>query len=454
MAEKIFRIVAVIGRGMGERKRHYTDHPLVIRAAEEVVSLLNDHWFASGVSEIRVRIADTALIDDGTKVYGPIAVPQPLAHLMKSLRLNGLSLKKGVSVTDFKKFFDISALRSPLLRNINDAQQFFDSYHLYNIKVGIRREDEGLRRTQALDPRSNENAQQKSALFYQELADIVGHCFFQAAGGKPLPLAKIRTSCVSLLGTIRDHCSEAMQYLAYGDTKRYTIAHSLRVAALVLRVGVSLKLPQEDLLAAGSAALLHDIGMSRIPWTILEQEGPLSEEDWQLIFDHPRCGLEILMAQTGISECDLAGCWGHHQRFDGGGYPPLPGWGEHHPVAKLLHVCDIFEALTSPRPYQRLLTPKDAYRLMKDDQGNCDPKLLAALIASLGLYPPGSYVRLSDKRLGVVMAVGAAIDRPRLRIISTAFGEPLFAHEQYELALEAPNHAELSVEELLLDYAG
>jgi hypothetical protein len=52
------------------------------------------------------------------------------------------------------------------------------------------------------------------------------------------------------------------------------------------------------------------------------------------------------------------------------------------------------------------------------------------------------------------MAVGAAIDRPRLRIISIAFGEPLFAHEQYELALEAPNHQELSVEELLLDYAG
>jgi HD-GYP domain-containing protein (c-di-GMP phosphodiesterase class II) len=182
-----------------------------------------------------------------------------------------------------------------------------------------------------------------------------------------------------------------MQYLAYADTKRYTIAHSVRVAALVLQVGVSLKLPQEDLLAAGSAALLRDIGMSRIPWPILEQEEPLSEEEWKLIFDHPRCGLEILMAQTGISECDLAGCWGHYQRFDGGGYPPLPGWAEHHPVATLLHVCDVFEALTSPRPYQRLLTtPKDAYRLMQDDQCNCDPNLLAALIASLGLYPPVS----------------------------------------------------------------
>lgn len=454
MAEKIFKIVAVIGRGMELRRCYYTDHPLVIRAAEEVVSLLNEHWLVRGVAEISVLIADTALIEDGTTVYGPIVVPQPVMHLIKSLGCSGFSLKKGVSVADFKKFFDISALRSPLLRSISDAQKFFDSYRLSNIQVVIRREEGDTRRTQAADTRTHENAQQQSALFYQELVDIVSNCFSQGAEGKSLPLAKIRISCVSLLGAIRSHCAEAMQYLAYGETKRYTIAHSLRVAALALHVGVFLKLPQEELLAAGNAALLHDIGMSRIPWSILEQDGALSEQEWQLIFNHPCQGLEILMAQKSISAGELAGCWGHHQRFDGGGYPPLPGWAEHHLVAKLLHVCDVFEALTSPRPYQRLLSPKEAYRLMKDDRGNCDPKLLAALIASLGIYPPGSYVRLNDKRLGVVMAVGGAIDRPRLKIISTAFGEPLFANEQYELALEAPNHENLSIEELLPDYAG
>lgn len=453
MAEKIIKIVSVISRGMEQRKRHYTDHPLVIRAAEEVVSLLNDYWLARGVAEISIRIADTALIDDGMTVYGPIAVPQPLAQMIKSLGCSGISLKKGVSTADFKKFFDISVLRSPLLRSIGDAQQFFDSCHINNIKVIIRQKED-TRRIQAVGPRKNEYVQQQAALFYQPLADIVAHCFSQAGEGKPLALAKVRTSCVSLLEAIKSHCAEAMQYMAYSDTRRYTIAHSLRVAALALHLGVCLKWSHEDLLATGRAALLHDIGMSRIPWPILEQGGPLSEEEWRHIFDHPRHGLEMLMSQSGISECDLAGCWGHHQRFDGGGYPPLPGWAEHHPVAMLLHVCDVFEALTAPRPYQRLLAPKDAYRLMKDDRGSCDPKLLAALVASLGLYPPGSYVRLSDKRLGVVMAEGAAIDRPLLKIISTAFGEPLFAHEQYELALEAPNHEQLSVEELLLGYAG
>ncbi len=454
MAEKIFTLVAVIGRGMEQRKRHYTDHPLVIRAAEEVVSLLNDHWLASGVAEIRVRISDSALIDDGTTVYGPIAAPQALSHLMKSLRCSGFSLKKGVSAADFKKFFDISALRSSLLRSIGDAQQFFDSCHIHNIKLVIRQEEEDdTRRAEAEDPRISEGAQQQSILLYQGLTDIISHCFSQAAVEKPLALAKMRTSCVSLLGAIKRHSAEAMQYLAYGDTKSYTVAHSLRVASLAIHVGVSLKWPQEDLLAACSAALLHDIGMSRIPQAIIEQEGSLSEEAWQVIFDHPRRGVEILMAQKNISEFELAGCWGHHQRYDGGGYPPLPRWAEHHPVAALLHVCDVFEALTAPRPYQRPLAPKDAYRLIKDDRGNCDPNFLAALIASLGLYPPGSYVRLNDKRLGVVMAAGGAIHRPRLKVISTAFGEPLFAHEQYELALEAPNHEELSVEELLLGYA-
>jgi HD-GYP domain-containing protein (c-di-GMP phosphodiesterase class II) len=173
---------------------------------------------------------------------------------------------------------------------------------------------------------------------------------------------------------------------------------------------------------------------------------------FQVIRDHPRAGVEILLEQKDISELDLAACWGHHLRYDGGGYPKQPEWAVRHPVTALLQICDVFEALTAVRPYKAALDPQGAYTIMLADKGAFHPGLMAAFISMVGLYPPGTYVKLSDKRVGMVTEVSEYIDRPKVIVISSKIGESLGEDDQYLLNLSDKQQQAVSVDQLLLDY--
>jgi putative nucleotidyltransferase with HDIG domain len=255
-----------------------------------------------------------------------------------------------------------------------------------------------------------------------------------------------------MLRYIQSSFADVMQYVHYPDYDSYTVGHSVRVASLAVYIGTRLDWAEKDLLAIGTAGLLHDIGKSRIPDQILLKKGPLNEEEFAIVRDHPRVGVEILLEQKGVSTLDLAACWGHHLRHDGGGYPNQPAWAVRHPVTALLQICDVFEALTAVRPYKLALEPQEAYGIMLADRGAFHPGLLATFIAVVGLYPPGTYVRLSDRRLGLVTEASDQLDRPKVKIITSAYGEPLYIKEQYEIALSDRKYQELSVEKLLLDY--
>lgn len=162
---------------------------------------------------------------------------------------------------------------------------------------------------------------------------------------------------------------------------------------------------------------------------------------------HPETGARILLDNGERSALIMAATWGHHLRHDGGGYPRRPAWHLPGVVAELVHVCDVFEALTARRPYKRPLSPACAFGFMLGDIDGFHPRLLAALIEVLGLYPPGSEVRLSDGRRAVVVTRGKALDRPRVRATHDQGGVPL-AHE-LQPALDLDRAPDLSVTELL-----
>lgn len=83
----------------------------------------------------------------------------------------------------------------------------------------------------------------------------------------------------------------------------------------------------------------------------------------------------------------LASAWGHHIRYDGGGYPKPPPWAVYSHVTALLHICDVFEALTAVRPYKPSISPLSAFGIMAQDKGDFDPALFFAFVSALGIYP-------------------------------------------------------------------
>jgi HD-GYP domain-containing protein (c-di-GMP phosphodiesterase class II) len=133
----------------------------------------------------------------------------------------------------------------------------------------------------------------------------------------------------------------------------YTFTHVTNVASfatlLAERVGFTDPAEREQITAG---ALLHDIGKRFIPATLLTKKGTLSDAEWKTIREHPQRGYEDLCEREDLSEGQLMMIYSHHERIDGQGYPVGLLGHEIHPWARLLAVVDVFDAITSPRPYR------------------------------------------------------------------------------------------------------
>ncbi len=286
-------------------------------------------------------------------------------------------------------------------------------------------------------------------LVFQALFDVVAGAHGDALQGHLLDLDGARAAGEHLMRYAESSFTDIAQLVDYPDHDTYTVGHSVRVATLAVHVGDYLELPPERLLELSSAALLHDVGKSKVPEEILYKPSRLDRKEIEIIRAHAQMGAEILLEQKTASPLDLAGAYGHHVRHDGGGYPERPAWVVRDPLVALLQICDVFEALTAVRPYKAALLPRAAFEIMIGDKGAFDPALLRAFIRALGLYPPGNRVRLSDGRQGVVVARGPRVDAPRVRVTHDAAGQYLPEADQPLIDLGTADGGTLTVRALV-----
>jgi putative nucleotidyltransferase with HDIG domain len=210
------------------------------------------------------------------------------------------------------------------------------------------------------------------------------------------------------------------------DVDRFTVGHSVRVALLALQVARGLGATRSQLVRVGSAALLHDIGKSKIPQEILWKQGALTPDEWQVMAQHPRLGAQILLEQnTDVDPCTLGAAFCHHMGNNGRGYPkpslPILPSG----ISRLVRVCDVFEALTAVRPYKKALTPIEAYAVMFRNVDGFDPVWLRRFARTLGLFPVGTRVELDDGAHAIVTAQTDHFERPVVRLLTGPAGGDL-----------------------------
>ncbi|MDN5325356.1 MAG: hypothetical protein PWP41_51 [Moorella sp. (in: firmicutes)] len=155
----------------------------------------------------------------------------------------------------------------------------------------------------------------------------------------------------------------------------FTYRHSLGVARLALNLARVYGMDQEECQAIYAGALIHDVGKITIANALLIKKGPLTREEWLIIKNHPRAGVELLAA-TGISHRILELIAYHHERWDGGGYNGLKGLDI--PLgARIIALADAFEAMTSQRPYQQSRTLPNALAEVENNAGTqFDPELV------------------------------------------------------------------------------
>ena len=183
----------------------------------------------------------------------------------------------------------------------------------------------------------------------------------------------------------------------------YTYMHSVAVCALMTALAKQLGLDDTSVKQAGLAGLLHDLGKAAIPLEILNKPGALTDEEFKLVKLHPEKGHALLLEAGITDEVTLDVCLHHHEKMDGSGYPHRLMGDKISLFAKMGAICDVYDAVTSNRPYKSGWEPGESLKKMASWKGHFDLEILKAFVKSVGIYPIGSVVLLKSNRLGVVV---------------------------------------------------
>ena len=214
----------------------------------------------------------------------------------------------------------------------------------------------------------------------------------------------------------------------------YTYMHSVAVCALMVALAKAMKLPGPVVREAGLSGLLHDIGKAKIPLEILNKPSSLTDDEFATVKRHPEHGFAALQ-QGGVSDEVRQACLHHHERMDGFGYPDKQAGQSISLMARMTAVCDVYDAVTSNRPYKSGWDPADALSKMISWKGHFDPTVLSAFIEVVGIYPTGSLVRLKSGRLAVVVEQHKQnYTRPRVRAFYCTISAQAIPPELIDLA--------------------
>jgi putative nucleotidyltransferase with HDIG domain len=199
-----------------------------------------------------------------------------------------------------------------------------------------------------------------------------------------------------------------MQLVNMKGQDENTYYHVINVAALSLVLGRNLGLEKDQLRMLGLGALFHDIGHQRIPSQILRKKTPLSPAEQQLYQRHPLYGAEIALKLRTLPRPVVEIIAQHHENLDGSGYPKgLTSEGISF-LSRIIAVANHYDNLCNHATDKGRLSPYQAVSLMYSrEKPKYDGKILTTFIANLGVYPPGTIIRLSDQRIAVVVSINA-----------------------------------------------
>jgi HD-GYP domain-containing protein (c-di-GMP phosphodiesterase class II) len=220
----------------------------------------------------------------------------------------------------------------------------------------------------------------------------------------------------------------------------YTYMHSVAVCALMVSLARQLQLSAEDTHEAGLAGLVHDLGKAMMPLEVLNKPGALTPEEFAIMKGHPEAGHRMLVEGQGVGAIPLDVCLHHHEKVNGKGYPKGLKGDEISVYAKMGAVCDVYDAITSNRPYKAGWDPADSIQKMAQwaREGHFDERIFQAFVKSIGIYPTGSMVKLKSGRLAIVVEQGeASLLKPVVKAFySTKASEPI-APELIDLSRSA-----------------
>ncbi len=235
------------------------------------------------------------------------------------------------------------------------------------IRWGLLGVDVGSEELSEAEERDRAGREYKQFRLHEE-ADIVKNIYQRASLEGGVPLDEVETVVASLSVAMHAEGQLLMPVLEFPGQDAANALHAINVSLLAMTLGESLGMASHDVHAVGSAALLHDVGIASLPQELLAKPA-LTPQERLVIEGHPEIGARMLFAKSAMFDLAAIVCYEHHMRPDGSGFPRTRFPREMHYMSKIVAVCDVYDALRTPRAYRPAWTTQRAYEFVEEGAG-------------------------------------------------------------------------------------
>ena len=386
-------------------------HPIVNQQAETLAGELSQLF--GGQDKLSLAIVEEVLVFEGVPFYQPNLAIREFQRRIEERGVNAVEFHRGVSPEELLGWSEF-LIADPQEVREKSASRFLAEKQVEHIRVRDVRE------------------------VYNRALDTISEVLGEVRMGR-IPRAEKAKEVVKDLSSYLFQDRPALLALTLLKSyDNYLFNHSVNVSVLSLALADALKVPEPDLQDIGLAGLLHDIGKTMTPKSVILKPHKLTPEEWELVKEHPKKSAEIVSKMEGVSELCVRLVYEHHINYDRRGYPQLEEGRQVHPYSKIITIADCYDAITTLRPYQKPFPPREAMRIMESLAGKViDPVYFQEFVRLLGIYPVGSLVRLDSGEVAVVVETYAHSPlTPKIKIIIDQMGNRL--PEPIEIDLSQP----------------
>ncbi len=423
-------------------KLYPSEHQSVQRALAELAEAAQDIRAAN--DELELRVQGDFIFVNGTRLRLDLSNYASFGRVLELFRAAGIGTMRLVdtaSPRDWLAF--LTVVEAAGTQAISDAAAVTGELQLAGTSAfevaPVPEDDElnvGLNKAQAAAKRT-----------YAQSVALTKDVIHSVRMGRAPSSKKIKRAVQAIVDEVLNEETSLVGLTTLREYDEYTYTHSVNVCIFSVALGKRLAMTKLQLYELGLAALMHDIGKSRVPTDVLNKTESLDEDEWRRIAMHPWMGVLTLFQLRGQHELPyraMVVAHEHHMKCDLSGYPRARRPRNLTMASKIVAVADGYDAATSRRSYQTVPFPPSAVlQEMRDNpKRGMDQVVVKAFVALLGIYPVGTLVVLDTFELAVVRGPNASpemLSRPRVVIVSDDRGNLLEPPLEADLAVRKPD---------------